>query len=213
MSTQPFGSDVPEPTPQAPPDAGHAEVWVEVVAPQDASGVLGEAYDWQAQRLGAPTEFTQLGSLYPELVLERLRLYKVVDECPSGLKPWERHLAALTVSVLNETPHCSSGLRHKLRSAGVSEQVVARVSGSPLDAATGEARIDAILRYTVRLTTRPGDVTEGDLEALRSAGLSDLDIVDLNNLVAYYNYVNRVANGLGLRSTIPEHEALAAVPR
>ena len=49
--------------------------------------MLREAYDWQAASLGEPTEFTQLGSLYPELVMERLRLYKVVEGAPSALTP------------------------------------------------------------------------------------------------------------------------------
>jgi len=39
---------------------------------------------------------------------------------------------------------------------------------------------------------------EADVEALRSAGLTDRDIVDANQVVAYFNYVNRIADGLGV---------------
>ena len=59
--------------------------WIETMPPSDATGTLKEAYDWQAASIGEPTEFTQLGSLYPDLVLERLRLYKVVEGAPSNL--------------------------------------------------------------------------------------------------------------------------------
>ena len=46
-----------------------------------------------------------------------------------------------------------------------------------------------------------------------SKGLGDLDILDLNNMVAYYCYTNRVANGLGLRTRIDTaREATLAVP-
>lgn len=186
--------------------------WIETVPAEEASGLLAEAYAWQARRLGAPAEFTKLGSLYPELVLQRLQLYKVVDETPSALSPAERHLVAFTVSRLNETPHCSSGLRHKLDEAGVAADLVARTEADPVNPATGDARIDAILGYVVKLTIAPGEVSGDDLERLRSAGLSDLDILDVNNVAAYYNYINRVANGLGLRTTIPVHEALQSVP-
>jgi uncharacterized peroxidase-related enzyme len=182
------------------------------VPPQDADGVLGEAYAWQAQRTGEPAQFTQLGSLYPELVLERLRFYKVVDEAPSGLSAQERSLVAFVVSRLNETPHCSSGLRHKLRDVGTSEQVVDGIDAHPDRPATGESRLDTILGYAVKLTSAPGSVEEADISSLRDVGLSDLDILDLNNVTAYYNYVNRVANGLGLRSDIPAEHALTAVP-
>ena len=41
--------------------------------PDVATGTLRDAYDWQARRLGAPTDYTQLGSLYPELVMLRLQ--------------------------------------------------------------------------------------------------------------------------------------------
>jgi len=41
-------------------------------------------------------------------------------------------------------------------------------------------------------------MVEGDLGALRASGLTDRDIVDLNQVVAYFNYVNRVALGLGV---------------
>ena len=44
-------------------------------------------------------------------------------------------------------------------------------------------------------------------------GLDDVDLVDLNNIVAYYAYINRVANGLGLFSEIPEAHARGAVPK
>ena len=50
-------------------------------------------------------------------------------------------------------------------------------------------------------------------EALRAVDLSDLDILDLNNIVAYFNYINRVANGLGLKTEIPSEHARRALPR
>jgi uncharacterized peroxidase-related enzyme len=186
---------------------------VATVAPEDADGRLKEAYDWQAERLGAPTEFTQLGSLHPELVYERLRLYKVVEDVPSSLAELERLLAIYVTSVLNDTPHCASGARAKLEALGVAPELMARVDANPVDPATGDDRLDVVLRYASTLTRSPGSVTAAQLDELRSAGLDDADIVALNDLVAYYNYVNRVATGLGLRSEIPTEHALGAVPR
>lgn len=37
-----------------------------------------------------------------------------------------------------------------------------------------------------------------DVDALRAVGLSDRDVVDANQVVAYFNYVNRIADGLGV---------------
>lgn len=72
------------------------------------------------------------------------------------------------------------------------------------------ARLAAMCEYALKLTLAPHEVRQGDLAPLRDAGLRDRDIVDLNQVVSYYNYVNRVADGLGveLEDTWP-----AEVPR
>jgi uncharacterized peroxidase-related enzyme len=194
-------------------ESGRPQAWVSTVAPEDADGVLKEAYDWQARRLGEPTEYTQLGSLHPELVYERLRLYKVIDQLESGLTDTEKHAVVYVTSVLNQTPHCASGARHQLEHAGVPDELVARLAGDPLAAGTGSPRLDEIVRYAAILTTGPGAIGEEDIDALRAVGLSDADIVALNNLAAYYSYTNRVATGLGLRSEVPAAHAAGAVPR
>ena len=162
--------------------------WIQTVEQAAADGVLREAYDWQAASLGEVTEFTQLGSLYPDLVMERLRLYKVVEGAPSQLSALERRVAAYVTSMLNGTRHCASGLEHRFADMGTSPALVEAAAQHPA-------------------------MTESDIDRLRQAGLSDLDILDLNNIVAYYNYINRVANGLGLTTEIPAEHARRALPR
>ncbi|HSL59352.1 MAG TPA: peroxidase-related enzyme [Acidimicrobiales bacterium] len=187
--------------------------WIRTVAWDDAEGLLRDAYDWQAASLGEPAEFTMLGSLYPEIVEERLRLYQVVERCPSSLSPVERQMACFVTSSLNGTDHCASGLRLKLGSLGVDDELLAAVAADPGRVSTGDARLDAICAHAAKLTTRPADMVESDLDELRAHGLDDLDLLDLNDLVAYYCYINRVVMGLGLRSTMGTvHEATRAVP-
>jgi uncharacterized peroxidase-related enzyme len=187
--------------------------WIRTVPWNEAEGTLKDAYDWQAKRLGEPTEYTQLGSLYPDLVQQRLQLYKTVEACPSDLSPLERQMAALVTSLLNETPHCSSGLILKLESLGAERRFLERLAADPRGTRSGNARLDAIIEYAVKLTLTPGAVASEDIEALRAQGLADLDILDLNNMVAYYCYTNRVADGLGLKTLIGStREATLAVP-
>ena len=50
----------------------------------------------------------------------------------------------------------------------------------------------------MRLTLSPQRMTHSDIEELRAAGFDDRTIVDANQVVSYYNYVNRVADGLGV---------------
>lgn len=186
--------------------------WVRTVDWEQATGVLKQAYDWQAEKIGAPTEFTQLGSLAPELVMLRLRLYREVEAVPSRLSTPERRVAAFVTSTINATPHCSSGLVLQLDDLGFDAAVVARLATSPHAADTGDPRLDTIAAHAAVLAARPWEITREHIAALRAVGLDDLDIVDLNNIVAYYAYINRVANGLGLRSEIPAEHARGAVP-
>ncbi len=56
----------------------------------------------------------------------------------------------------------------------------------------------AMLDYAAKLTRRPGDMVEADVAALRAAGFNDRAILDIAQVTAYYAYVNRIADGLGL---------------
>ena len=56
----------------------------------------------------------------------------------------------------------------------------------------------AMLDYTHKLTLTPWKMVEADVKTLRSHGFSDWAILDINQIVAYYAYVNRIADGLGV---------------
>lgn len=52
--------------------------------------------------------------------------------------------------------------------------------------------------YALKLTDAPASMRPEDLEPLRRAGLDDRSILDLNMIVGYYAFVNRLADGLGV---------------
>ena len=62
-----------------------------------------------------------------------------------------------------------------------------------LDAAT-----TALLEYAERLTVHPAAVGAADVDALRAAGWSDRAVNDATQVCAYFNYINRIAEGLGI---------------
>jgi uncharacterized peroxidase-related enzyme len=59
-------------------------------------------------------------------------------------------------------------------------------------------RMAVLCTYALKLTLRPDEMQERDLDPLRQIGFDDRGIVDANQVVAYFNYVNRVADGLGV---------------
>jgi uncharacterized peroxidase-related enzyme len=56
----------------------------------------------------------------------------------------------------------------------------------------------AMLNYAVKLTQTPGDMIAADVEPLRVHGFDDRAIHDICAVAAYYAFVNRIADGLGV---------------
>ena len=63
----------------------------------------------------------------------------------------------------------------------------------------GDERLAAILAYAERLTLGPASVEESDIERMRNAGLNDEAILHTCEVTAYFNYVNRMADGLSVQ--------------
>ena len=59
-------------------------------------------------------------------------------------------------------------------------------------------RRKAMLNYAVKLTRSPAAIVQQDVQQLQDAGFSDLDILHIAEVTAYYAYVNRIADGLGV---------------
>ncbi len=66
-------------------------------------------------------------------------------------------------------------------------------------ASDGNERLAAILAYAERLTLAPASVEEADIDRMRSAGLDDAGILHVCEVASYFNYVNRVADGLAVQ--------------
>lgn len=56
----------------------------------------------------------------------------------------------------------------------------------------------AMLGYAVKLTTSPHQIDAGDVQALRDQGFDDAAVHDIAHVTSYYNYVNRMVDGLGV---------------
>ena len=54
----------------------------------------------------------------------------------------------------------------------------------------------ALCLYAEKLTRSPAEMTEADVEALRASGFDDVAIHDAIQVVAYFNYINRIADAV-----------------
>ncbi len=55
-----------------------------------------------------------------------------------------------------------------------------------------------MLSYSEKLTLTPWLMAREDVDSLLSAGFSEPDVLRINQIVGYYAYVNRLADGLGV---------------
>jgi len=89
--------------------------------------------------------------------------------------------------------HHGEGLRRLTRDKALVEQLTRDYRDAAL---TPQNR--AMLDYVAKLTREPWTMRERDAQALRAAGFRDADILDIAQIAAYFAYVNRIADGLGV---------------
>jgi uncharacterized peroxidase-related enzyme len=89
--------------------------------------------------------------------------------------------------------HHRRGLRLLLKD----DDLLARVESDWAAAGLGDRR-DAMLHFAEQLTRTPGATDSADVDALRAVGFTDRDVLDIVEVIAYYAYANRIADGLGV---------------
>ena len=90
--------------------------------------------------------------------------------------------------------HHRRGLRRLLKD----DELLARIEANWETAGLDE-RHEAMLRYVSKLTLAPSFMRKSDVDSLREVGFSDADVLAICEVAAYYAYVNRIADGLGVK--------------
>lgn len=84
-----------------------------------------------------------------------------------------------------------------LRLATLDEELAEAIKRDWKSAALSESE-KAMLGYVEKLTLRPVSVSRDDIENLRLHGFDDKAILQINLIASWFNYINRVADGLGV---------------
>ena len=171
--------------------------WIDEIAVDEADGRLAGIYGDLVEKRGKVANILKVHSLNPAAMQGHLDLYMTLMFGKSGLSRLEREAIAVVVSANNDCDYCVNHHLESLRRYLDDEETLNLLATAD-GLETLEPRLSNVVRHAEKLTTAPGAMTESDLGELRAEGLSDRDILDLTLITAYFNFVNRIAMGLGV---------------
>lgn len=176
--------------------------WIETVAYGDSEDELRVLYD----RIKGPDDNVDnimlAHSLRPHTMQGHMTLYKYVLHHPRNSLP-KAYLEAIGVYVssLNKCAYCVehhfAGMARLLNDAERSAAIRQALQHSQPEDVFEGAEL-AGLQYAGKLTLAAAELTETDIESLREAGLDDGQILEINQVTAYFSYANRTVLGLGV---------------
>ncbi|MCU9839234.1 peroxidase-related enzyme [Ruegeria sp. WL0004] len=175
--------------------------WIEMVPDEQADGRLKEMLDNARTPHGTVDTVMRVHSLRPETMNGHVTLYRSVLHSKDNVLPfWFLEVVASFTSILNDCTysltHHFMNVRNLLRDQKRSDRIfLALKAHRPEEEFSGKEL--ALLRYAGKLTTSVGKMVKSDFEALKIAGCDDGEILEVNQVCAYFNYSNRLLNGLG----------------
>ena len=176
--------------------------WIHMIPLEEAQGPLVAAYEKVKTPHGTVDNVMKAHSLRPHTMEGHVALYRSVLHNPDNTLPfWFLEVVASYVSMLNR---CDYSLTHHFANARRLMADPARAEAvrlAPLERAPErvfEGKQLALLIYAGKLTTDVAQMVKSDIDALHAAGCDDGQILEVNQVCAYFNYSNRLLNGLGV---------------
>jgi uncharacterized peroxidase-related enzyme len=179
--------------------------FINVIAPHQADGRLQKIY----QRVQAPDgqvdNVLQVHSLRPHTLEGHMAIYKaVLHHSGNGLPEWYLEAIGVLISRLNGCTYCAAhhaeGLKRLLMAESLEFEAYDRALEGNEPGEPFTPREQSGLRYVRKLTQSPGRIGGADVDALRDSGFDDGEILEINQVAAYFAYANRTVSGLGVNT-------------
>ena len=179
--------------------------WIDEVSYSNAEGRLKKVYDRVKGPDGNIDNVLSVHSLRPHTLIGHMALYKnVLHNSSNTLPTWYLETIGVYVSKLNACSYCVEhhyeGLKRLIDNEERSTEILNAILNDMPHSAFEDKEL-AGLEYGKKLTLSHTDVSKSDIEALRMVGFDDGQILELNQVISYFNYVNRTVLGLGVDTT------------
>ena len=157
---------------------------------------VAELWETPLERLGFVPNVMRVYALRPEHFLRWWAFYDELLRGESGLTKPQREMIAVVVSATNRCHYCvvshTAALRKLTQDPVLADQLASGYKYAPL-----EPKERAMLDFAVKLTVESHNASEADVDALREAGWTDEEIMDIAEVAAMFNFTNRLASTLG----------------
>lgn len=171
--------------------------YIQVIDEAEADHTLRAAYARVKGDRGKTSNILKIHSLLPQTMTGHLDFYMTVMFAKGALDRRQRELVATVVSAANRCDYCvqhhAEALRTYVKERGTVDQILHDYAQAPLD-----TRDRALCDFAIKLTRVPDQMRESDVLTLRQAGWDDRAVLHLALVVGYFNFVNRMALGLGV---------------
>ena len=176
--------------------------WIETVPYDEASGKLKKLYDRVKGPDNNVDNIMMMHSLRPHSMEGHMAIYKyVLHHSGNTIPKWFLETLGVWVSSLNECDYCVehhfAGLKRLLDDDAKATAIRSAIDDRVIAAAPLTSREKLAMDYASKLTQTPPRVTESMVQGLREAGYDDGEILEINQVCAYFSYANRTVLGLG----------------
>ncbi len=176
--------------------------WISMISDADADENLLDALKLARTPHGTVDNVMRVHSHRPNTMRGHVALYRAaLHDNTNTLPTWLQETISSYVSILN---NCDYSLANHWANAKhlIADDSKADAIEKALHADSPETVFEgaelALMRYTRKLTAHPGQMQQSDVTDLKNAGLDDGQILEANQIIGYFNYVNRLLNGLGV---------------
>ena len=176
--------------------------WIKMINDSEANNELNEVLKLARTPHGTVDNVMRVHSLRPSTMKGHIFLYRSVLHDESNTIPtWFQETISSYVSIINNCKYSLSNhwenASHLINDINKSKKIkLALDNRKPEEAFKGKEL--AFLKYSEKLTLFPSKMNEDDVLSLRESGASDGEILEANQIICYFNYVNRTINGLGV---------------
>lgn len=178
--------------------------WIKVIPYSEAKLRLKKIYDKVKGPNNNVDNILAIHSLRPHSLIGHMALYKnVLHNSNNTLPKWYLETVGVYVSYLNDCSYCVehhfAGLSRLLDNEDKSKAIFKDVQDDDFKECLSEKQIEG-LHYAKLLTMEHRSILESNIEKLRTVGFTDGEILELNQVASYFNYVNRTVLGLGVNT-------------